>query len=216
MPLPSHPPHTPRRPLAVRPAATLALALVLAGCATAPPGPGPGPEPGEQARHAADLAECQRYAQQIGVATETLDGMLAGALVLASLAWSGGGSRDTVRDWAVAGGALGATQGLRPLERRRRAVESCMQARGYATGPYPVAMPLPPEPAPAAPVPLPSIASGVDGFNAGRLARAQSCSTQPVAALAAKGPGFETYTVACENGDALAIRCEFGNCRVLR
>jgi hypothetical protein len=37
-----------------------------------------------------------------------------------------------------------------------------------------------------------------------------------VASLAAKGPGFETYSVACANGDALAIRCEFGNCRVLR
>ena len=37
-----------------------------------------------------------------------------------------------------------------------------------------------------------------------------------MAALAAKGPGFETYSVPCSNGDALAIRCEFGNCRVLR
>ncbi|MGB3880142.1 MAG: glycine zipper family protein, partial [Diaphorobacter nitroreducens] len=58
--------------------------------------------------------------------------------------------------------------------------------------------------------------SGADAYSAERLAREQACHAQPVAALAAKGPGFETYSVPCSNGDALAIRCEFGNCRVLR
>ncbi|AVS88882.1 glycine zipper family protein, partial [Paracidovorax avenae] len=92
----------------------LAAALALAGCASAVPAPSSA-DPAEVQRHAADLAECQRYAQQIGVVIETLDGMLTGALVLASLAWSAGGSHDAVRDWAVPGGALGATQGLQPL-----------------------------------------------------------------------------------------------------
>ena len=95
-----------------------------------------------------------------------------------------------------------------------------MQAHGYAAGPYAVA-PVPPPAEPSAgPFPAgparPTIAVGVDGFSAQQLARTQSCSAQPIAALAAKGPGFETYTVACDSGDALAIRCEFGNCRVLR
>ncbi|SFD57050.1 complement resistance protein TraT [Paracidovorax konjaci] len=218
-------PHTGRRaPRPFRAAPTVAaLALALAGCAAQGPRPGAAASmPADPAQHAADLDACQRYAQQIDVVMETLDGMVTGALVLASLAWSAGGSRGTVGGWAVAGGALGATQGLQPLERRRRAVENCMQSRGHAAGPYvaapgyPVAqaIALPAEPPPRAPVP--SIAVGTDTFSAERLARAQSCSVQPRAALAAKGPGFETYTVPCDSGDALAIRCEFGNCRVLR
>jgi len=202
-------------------ACPIALALVLGGCAaTAPQAPYAAVDPADAARQAADLAECQRYAQQIGVAQETLDGMLTGALVLASLVWSAGGGHGSVRDGALVGGALGATQGLKPLERRRHAVESCMQAHGYAAGPYAVA-PVPPPAEPSAgPFPAgparPTIAVGADGFTAQQLARTQSCSAQPIAALAAKGPGFETYTVACDSGDALAIRCEFGNCRVLR
>ena len=70
----------------------------------------------------------------------------------------------------------------------------------------------------ATPVPVPSIAlkGGQDGFQAERLAKAQSCSQAPSAALVARGPGFEAYSVSCSNGDAMSIRCEFGNCRVLR
>ena len=89
-----------------------------------------------------------------------------------------------------------------------------MAARGH--GPM-AAMPPPMQwrPAPTA-APAPPRQIGTEAFSAERLARSQSCSEQPVASLAAKGPGFETYSVACANGDALAIRCEFGNCRVLR
>lgn len=58
--------------------------------------------------------------------------------------------------------------------------------------------------------------TGKDTLQAQAVARAQACSAQPVAGLTANGPGFETYSVPCSNGDALTIRCEFGNCRVLR
>ena len=68
---------------------------------------------------------------------------------------------------------------------------------------------------PAAAVPT-APPTGADGYSAERLALSQACHTQPRAQLVAKGPGFETYSLACSNGDALAIRCEFGNCRVLR
>ncbi|MBB3181815.1 S1C family serine protease [Variovorax sp. Sphag1AA] len=57
---------------------------------------------------------------------------------------------------------------------------------------------------------------GRDAYNAERLARSTSCAAEPRAALVAKGPGFETYSIACSNGDALAVRCEFGNCRELK
>jgi hypothetical protein len=75
-----------------------------------------------------------------------------------------------------------------------------------------------PVPTAAAPAPLLAIplTGGQDGYNAERLARAERCNEQPVAKLSAKGPGFETYTVVCANGDAVAIRCEFGQCRTLK
>ena len=58
--------------------------------------------------------------------------------------------------------------------------------------------------------------SGKDAFQAEHLPAAKACSSQPRAVLSAKGAGFETYMVACSNGDTLAVRCEFGNCRALR
>lgn len=67
-----------------------------------------------------------------------------------------------------------------------------------------------------APAAAPRAPLGQDAYNAGRVAMAESCSQQPAPVLAAKGPGFESYTVPCANGDTLMLRCEFGNCRVLR
>lgn len=87
------------------------------------------------------------------------------------------------------------------------------------------APPVPSAPVPAGAAAAPPAASarvvaalkgGQDGFQAERLAKAQSCSQEPRADLVATGPGFEAYSVTCTNGDAMSIRCEFGNCRVLR
>lgn len=58
-------------------------------------------------------------------------------------------------------------------------------------------------------------AMGADTYNAERTAKSQSCIT-PRASLVEKGAGFEAYSVACDGGEMLAIRCEFGNCRILR
>lgn len=191
------------------------LALVLAGCAAHSPDlPAQlAPDDSASARYDADLAYCRQHAAQVGVVAETLDGLVQGALVTAALVWGLGYGHDTVRDWAAVGGVLGATQGLQALERRQRTEAACMATRGH--GPMAAA----PQPAPPRPAPAPALAPprqiGTDAFSAERLARSQSCSEHPVAALAAKGPGFETYSVACANGDALAIRCEFGHCRVL-
>jgi hypothetical protein len=57
--------------------------------------------------------------------------------------------------------------------------------------------------------------TGVDTYNAEKLAKNRACAAQPLASLTAKGPGFETYSVPCSNGNSIAIRCEFGKCRVL-
>jgi len=204
-------------------ACATAVALLLSGCATQGPGMPAEPAPGSsseqtealRARYAADLSACQAYAQQINVVQETLDGIVQGAIIAAALVWSAGQSSDVTRDWALAGGVLGGTHGFNALERRRQVVISCMASRGHTLRSLP--LPAPAEPAPPPPAPFtPARASGTDGFNAERLAREQSCSAQPLATLVAKGPGFETYSVPCANGDALTVRCEFGNCRVLR
>ena len=53
-------------------------------------------------------------------------------------------------------------------------------------------------------------------YSAEEFAKSQKCNAAPKPVLSAKTPGAETYTVACANGEALTIRCEFGNCRALR
>jgi hypothetical protein len=77
------------------------------------------------------------------------------------------------------------------------------------------AAPLQATPA-AAPAGLPAEQVGQYSYQSEHLARAQSCSAAPHAILNAKGPGFESYTVSCDNGDSLAMRCDFGQCRILR
>lgn len=49
-----------------------------------------------------------------------------------------------------------------------------------------------------------------------RLAQQLACHPSPTAKLVAKGPGFESYSVACTNGNVLMYRCEYGNCRALQ
>jgi hypothetical protein len=64
--------------------------------------------------------------------------------------------------------------------------------------------------------PAPSLGNGTSLHTVERLAEARSCSQSPRAVLVAKGPGFETYSLPCKDGDAIVVRCEFGNCRMLR
>lgn len=47
-------------------------------------------------------------------------------------------------------------------------------------------------------------------------AAAPSCKISAMARLITSGPGFETYSVPCADGDAATIRCDFGNCRALK
>jgi hypothetical protein len=47
------------------------------------------------------------------------------------------------------------------------------------------------------------------------VARDADCAVTPVASLVARGPGSEDYVVGCQGGRTLAVRCEFGNCRVM-
>jgi hypothetical protein len=49
-----------------------------------------------------------------------------------------------------------------------------------------------------------------------KVAREALCGVTPIASLVEKGPGYEDYFVACENGPAMQVRCELGNCRWVR
>lgn len=62
-----------------------------------------------------------------------------------------------------------------------------------------------------------AVPTGEDAFMAGKFGRDAKCGALDTpAVLAAKGPGYETYSMACTSGDTLMIRCELGNCRALR
>jgi hypothetical protein len=79
--------------------------------------------------------------------------------------------------------------------------------------------PQPPRQAAPASRPAASVAAppgGSSAYEVERLPVVKSCQPVPKAVLTAKGPGFETYRVACANGDALSIRCEYGSCRALK
>lgn len=53
-------------------------------------------------------------------------------------------------------------------------------------------------------------------YEAENLPEVRACNPYPPVSLVAQGPGFESFTVPCVNGDAVSVRCESGGCRVLR
>lgn len=63
----------------------------------------------------------------------------------------------------------------------------------------------------------PAAPPGQYGLEAAKTARELRCASfDTPAVFVAKGPGFETYSVACTSGDSMMVRCEFGSCRALR
>jgi hypothetical protein len=52
-------------------------------------------------------------------------------------------------------------------------------------------------------------------FNAERLAKDRGCQ-QPAAALGVASAGYETFNVACVNGEPMVVRCDYGSCRELK
>lgn len=53
-------------------------------------------------------------------------------------------------------------------------------------------------------------------YEAEQLSEVRMCNPLPVAKLNARGPDFESFTVACTDGDAVAVRCQGNGCRVLQ
>ncbi len=50
-------------------------------------------------------------------------------------------------------------------------------------------------------------------YTAEQFAKQRQCAPTPRAVLNARGPATEVYTVACTNGDALMLRCTWGECK---
>jgi hypothetical protein len=87
------------------------------------------------------------------------------------------------------------------------------QAQPVALQPAQATSPPPPTPSTRTTTPV----EGQEAFNAERLARESKCVDANVrATFVGKGPGYETYSMRCSNGETLLIRCELGNCRALR
>lgn len=109
---------------------------------------------------------------------------------------------------------------LEPIAGSPMAVPAMPVAQGSIA--QPIAAPAPAMPSgivqlPAQPAPPPPPAPiGQDAFSAEKLARDGLCSANPIATLVSKGPGYESFTVRCRNGESLLIRCEMGNCRQLK
>jgi len=93
------------------------------------------------------------------------------------------------------------------------AAENAAAGAAAAPASAPAAATTPATAAPAASAPA---ARGQWSYQVETMARQGKCNSDPRSSMIAKGPGFETYSVACSNGDVMMLRCEFGNCRVMQ
>ena len=205
-------------------------AVALAGCASAPP---PTPtEPGtgtglsyvpmvamegvDKVRYDSDVADCRTAATRITARSESSDAMWA-ALGLGLITVHGQGIVAAASYTGISAAIIdwnGRPSSELIAEHQQIAIVHCMAKRGYRNldpevrdtfyghsfNPIVAAKPR---------------RTGVDTYNVETLAKAGRCNLQPRAELTAKGPGFESYNVPCENGGTWAVRCEFGKCRVL-
>lgn len=87
-----------------------------------------------------------------------------------------------------------------------------------ATNPPRVAA-APVRPAPSRPAPPPAAvepASPLNIASAEDFARQRSCHAAPQASFVGRGANDETFTVACDSGYALLVRCVAGGCQEIR
>ena len=204
-------------------------AVALAGCASAPttptePGTGRGTsyvpmvamEGVDKVRYDQDVADCRTAANRITARSETGDAMwgalgvglitVYGQGIVAAASYTG--ITAAVIDWN------GRPSSELIADHQQIAIVHCMAKRGYRNldpnvrdtfygntfDPGVIVKPR---------------RTGVDTYNVETLAKAGRCNLQPRAELTAKGPGYETCNVPCDNGGTWAVRCEFGKCRVL-
>lgn len=200
----------------------------------------------EPTKFDSDLEDCRRYARSIDVGRSALAGAAGAAAFGAILAAALGGRRADSLALARSGLFTGAVEGTAAAGgKQQNILLNCLVGRGYRPleiasayvppppAPAPLAEPVTvqpveetappamPQAAPAnavlpAPQPLKANA-GIDSFSVERMPEVLACNPNPVPQLIAKlGNTRETYTVACVGGDVVTVRCEWGNCRVLK
>lgn len=164
-----------------------------------------------------DVAKCRASAESVPFnATRHDDALVAidsGAVAIGiSTAWS------TPVAWAAVATMAGFNYAVYMPERtawwskQETVMMNCMAQKGYINADPTVRVTwVPPAQRAKELGPRPT---GVDTYNAEKLAKAQSCSATPLATLQDKGPGFERYTIPCSNGQVMTVRCEFGSCRI--
>lgn len=188
----------------IRTAALLALVIVLSGCATKNYG---------RQGDVTDFEKNTMTCRELELETAKVHGFLS--RVEQESQFDGRSVLSFLGDFGV-GNVLEKSSATESANKRlaqlqdARAVRRCgtVADAPTANGAAPVAQ------APAAkPVAAPT---GQESYQVQRMARDLSCHTDPSPVLTGKGPGFEAYSVSCSNGDALMVRCEFGNCRTLR
>ncbi|VTU16455.1 hypothetical protein [Variovorax sp. PBL-E5] len=206
------------------------IVMLVGGCATRPatgPGSGVGADYVPMVETPAvaptayddDVAKCQASARSIpfradehNEALAVLDTAVIGTVVSTGL------GIYTVIATGWTGGAMGgfgywmySPQRATWRAKQETSIANCMARKGYVnTDPSVKVTWIPPSQRSLAP----PRATGVDTYNAEKLVKSQRCGIAPLAALVAKGPGFERYSVACANGQVVPVRCEFGNCRI--
>lgn len=96
---------------------------------------------------------------------------------------------------------------------QQKTLVNCMARKGYRNLDPKVTVTYVAPPKLGDVAPNPPRGGGRDTYVAEDYVKQKICEGPVRATLQGKGPGFERYSVACGNGQAVALRCEFGNCR---
>jgi len=204
----------------------LCVAALVCGCAVRPkegPGSGSGadymplvePTQVDAAVYDADVAKCRKSAASLPLTATQHDDALIAVDAITIGAGMAYGWPTLVAAVAVGGMAAFDYAVYTPERAAWKAkqetlIANCMTQKGYVNADPSVRVtwvPLNKRP------PEALRRTGVDTYNAEQYAKAQRCNAMPLAQLVDKGPGYERHSIACSNGQLLAVRCEFGNCR---
>ena len=86
----------------------------------------------DMARYAADLAECELYAEDVRSGEKAVRGAASGAVVGGAIGGIAGDSSEAAARGAGVGAVTGGARGLAEGERTRvRVVKQCLRGRGY-------------------------------------------------------------------------------------
>ncbi|MBU2288574.1 MAG: hypothetical protein KKC85_19375, partial [Gammaproteobacteria bacterium] len=167
----------------------------------------------------ATVAKCQSWARGLPFRPSGEHDVAIGALALASAVAIGTGPVDGIYEVFYLGWVGAGWYGFREWvytperqawhARQETVVMNCMAREGYGNLDPSVQVTWKPFRAAERSFRL----TGRDTYNAEQYAKAQRCAAVPIASMVSKGPGYETYTVACDGGATLTVRCEFGHCR---